>query len=77
MTVLLGPVGAITGYVWSVVFVLDLLSVGVAYFTTAFFVAASVRLYQDLTALRQEQAVVANAALPSTAPLSNAAASPS
>jgi len=76
-SILLGPVGAITGYVWSVVFVLDLLSVGVAYFTTAFFVAASVRLYQDLTALRQERAVVANATLPSAAPLSSAAASPS
>ena len=76
-SILLGPVGAITGYVWSVVFVLDLLSVGVAYFTTAFFVAASVRLYQDLTGLRQEHAVVANASLPATAPLSNAAASPS
>jgi hypothetical protein len=74
-SILLGPVGAVTGYVWSVVFVLDLLSVGVAYFTTAFFVAASVRLYQDLTALRQEQAVVTNASLPSTAPLPSAAAS--
>ncbi len=76
-SILLGPVGAVTGYVWSVVFVLDLLSVGVAYFTTAFFVAASVRLYQDLTALRQEQAVVANAPLPPTAPLPSAAASAS
>ena len=43
-----------TGYVWSMVFLLDLLSVTVAYFTTAFFVAASVRLYQDLTAMRQK-----------------------
>ena len=60
-SILLGPVGAVTGYVWSVVFVLDLLSVGVAYFTTAFFVAASVRLYQDLTAVRQEQADLASA----------------
>jgi hypothetical protein len=74
-SILLGPVGAVTGYVWSVVFVLDLLSVGVAYFTTVFFVAAGVRLYQDLTALRQEQAVVANAPLPSTAPLPSAAVS--
>ena len=74
---MLGPVGAATGYVWSVVFVLDLLSVAVAYFTTAFFVAASVRLYQDLTAVRQEQTVVANTPLPSTAPLPSAAASAS
>ncbi len=54
-SILLGPVGAAAGYIWSMVFVLDLLSVGVAYFTTAFFVAAGVRLYQDLAALRQEQ----------------------
>ena len=75
-SILLGPVGAVTGYVWSMVFLLDLLSVTVAYFTTAFFVAASVRLYQDLTALRQDQMVVVNpASLQRTAPLPNAAAS--
>ncbi len=58
-SILLGPVAAVTGYVWSVVFVLDLLSVGVAYFTTAFFVAASVRLYQDLNAMAQERVAAA------------------
>ena len=76
-SILLGPVGAVTGYVWSIVFVLDLLSVGVAYFTTAFFVAASVRLYQDLTGLRQEQAIVTNASLSSAAPRPSAVASTS
>jgi hypothetical protein len=75
-SILLGPVGAATGYVWSVVFVLDLLSVGVAYFTTAFFVVASVRLYQDLRALRQEPAQVVTP-LQETAPLPSAAASAS
>jgi hypothetical protein len=75
-SILLGPVGAVTGYVWSMVFLLDLLSVTVAYFTTAFFVAASVRLYQDLTALRQEQTVVANGtSMQRTAPLPEAAVS--
>ncbi len=76
-SILLGPVGAATGYVWSVVFVLDLLSVGVAYFTTAFFAAAGVRLYHDLSALRQEQLVAANAPLASTVPLPAAEASAS
>jgi hypothetical protein len=76
-SILLGPVGAVTGYVWSVVFVLDLLSVAVAYFTTAFFVAASVRLYQDLTALRQGQAIVTNSSLPATGPLPTAEVSAS
>ncbi len=72
-SILLGPVGAVTGYVCGVVFVLDFLSMGVAYFTTAFFVAANVRLYQDLTAVRQEQAVaVKEAHLQATIPLSAA-----
>jgi len=75
-SVLLGPVGAVTGYVWSMVFLLDLLSVTVAYFTTAFFVAASVRLYQDLTALREEQPVGAiHASMQRTAPLPDVTAS--
>ncbi len=77
VSVLLGPVVAVTGSVWSVVFVLDLLSVGVAYFTIAFFVAASVRLYQDLTAMRKEAALPATAPLAATAPLPTVAASAS
>ena len=76
-SILLGPVVAVTGYVWSVVFVLDLLSVGVAYFTTAFFVAASVRLYQDLTAIREQQALATNGAMAATTQLPSAAASAS
>jgi hypothetical protein len=76
-SILLGPVSAATGYVWSFVFVLDLLSVGVAYFTIAFFVAASVRLYQDLTALRQQQAVVTDGPFAPTTQLSGTAASAS
>ncbi|HLX37092.1 MAG TPA: hypothetical protein VKR29_04800, partial [Candidatus Binataceae bacterium] len=76
-SILLGPVGAVTGYVWSVIFVLDLLSVGVAYFTTAFFVAASVRLYQDLKATSQVAAVLTNAPLAATAQLPSAEVSAS
>jgi hypothetical protein len=75
VSILIGPVVAVTGYIWSVVFVLDLLAVGVAYFTIAFFVAASVRLYQDLNAPRKEQVVVADATMSPTAALPSAAAS--
>jgi hypothetical protein len=75
VSILIGPVVAVTGYIWSVVFVLDLLAVGVAYFTIAFFVAASVRLYQDLSAAQREQVVVAaDATITPTAPLPSAAA---
>jgi hypothetical protein len=76
-SILLGPMVAVTGHIWIVVFVLDLLSVGVAYYTIAFFVAASVRLYQDLSALRQEKAVPVAEPLQATAPLPSAAASAS
>ncbi len=67
VSILLGPVVAVTGYVWFVVFVLDLLSVGVAYFTIAFFVAASVRLYDDLTAMRKEHDLAPSPPQPATA----------
>ena len=77
VSILIGPVAAVTGYVWSAVFVLDLLSVGVAYFTIAFFVAAGVRLYQDLIPAPQEQAVVVNGPLAATAALPAAVASAS
>jgi hypothetical protein len=73
-SILLGPVVAVTGYVWGTVFVLDLLSVGVGYFTTAFFLTAGVRLYQDLATMAKERVAEAGeAALQATAPLSGAA----
>jgi hypothetical protein len=77
VSILLGPVVAVTGYIWSVVFVLDLLSVAVAYFTIAFFVAASVRLYQDLTVPKQQQAVATDGPFAPTTQLSDTAASAS
>lgn len=73
-SILLGPVVAVTGYVWGTVFVLDVLSVGVAFFTKAFLLAAGVRLYQDLAAMATERVVQAReATLQATAPLSGAA----
>jgi len=73
VSILLGPVVAVTGAVGFVVFVLDLLSVGVAYFTIAFFVAASVRLYQDLATMRKGEGLVIHTPLPATAVLPSAA----
>jgi hypothetical protein len=51
VSVVLGPVGALTGYLWSIIFVLDLATVAVTYSTIAFFTAAAVRLYQDVTSI--------------------------
>jgi len=51
VSVVLGPVGALTGYLWATIFVLDLATTAVTYVTTAFFAAAGVRLYQDVTAI--------------------------
>ncbi len=75
VSLLLGPVGVITGFLGATVFLLDLLAVGVGYATTAFFVAAGARLYQDLSGLAEERAAVAaEMALPPTAPLGSATA---
>jgi hypothetical protein len=49
VSVVLGPVGALTGYLWATIFLLDLATTAVTYTTTAFFAAAGVRLYQDVT----------------------------
>jgi hypothetical protein len=48
VSVVLGPVGALTGYLWVTIFLLDVVITAVTYITTAFFAAAGVRLYQDV-----------------------------
>jgi hypothetical protein len=48
VSIVLGPVGALTGYLWATIFLLDLATTAVTYTTTAFFAAAGVRLYQDV-----------------------------
>jgi hypothetical protein len=53
---ILGPVGAIAGYLIPVVFVVDLAAVAVAYITVAFFFTAGSRLYQDLRQIALESA---------------------
>lgn len=77
-SIYLGPVVAVTGYLWGTLFVLDLIAVSVEIFTTAFFMAAGVRLYQDLIALKQEDVgVVKNPALQQTTDLPSAVSSAS
>lgn len=53
---LLGPVVYVTESVAATVFVIDLFAVLVSYATLAFFIAAGVRLYHDLSAIKAEEA---------------------
>jgi hypothetical protein len=64
VSVVLGPVGALTGYLWATIFVLDLATTAVTYTTTAFFAAAGVRLYQDVTGIAAVAAEGPTAAIP-------------
>jgi hypothetical protein len=67
-----GLIGVWTGALWAMIFVFDLVAFAVAYVTIAFFIAAGVRLYQDLKAIAAEDAASLVAApQPATAPLVN------
>jgi hypothetical protein len=73
LSLLLGLLGAITGALWVGVFIADLISVSVALATSTFFLAAGLRLYQDLKAgVPQPMAMADNVALPPTGPLQSA-----
>jgi len=63
VSVVLGPVGALTGYLWATIFVLDLVITAVTYVTAAFFAAAGVRLYLDVTEIALSAAQVAAAGI--------------
>ncbi len=71
---LMGPVVVVTGLVALTIFLLDLISVSVSFATAAFFIAAGLRLYQDLTGSAAAEPALASpaAALPPTAPFSSA-----
>ncbi|HLW70212.1 MAG TPA: hypothetical protein VKS22_06280 [Candidatus Binataceae bacterium] len=70
VSLILGPVGVLTGYFWAVIFLVEFAAVATTYVTMAFFVAASARLYQDLVGDRAEQ-VVPVQPLPAPAPLAS------
>jgi hypothetical protein len=71
VSVIVGPVGALTGYLWATIFVLDVVITAAAYVTTAFFAAAGVRLYQDVaeTASLEAPEAAAGILTPGTEPL--------
>jgi hypothetical protein len=72
VSLLFGPVGVVTGTVGSTIFLVDLFSIGVSFATTAFFVTAGLRLYQDLISSRAENqfdSATQVAAMQPTAPL--------
>ena len=71
VSLILGPVAVLTGYIWGTILIVDIATVAVTYATTAFFIAAGVRLYQDL---RGVAAARASAAMPATAPLGDLSA---
>ena len=69
-SLLIGPIGALTGTLSIAVFALDFAASAVGFATSAFFIAASVRLYQDLSQVAAAEAGVNGAVgLPPTAPL--------
>ncbi|HUY26759.1 MAG TPA: hypothetical protein VMV27_05015 [Candidatus Binataceae bacterium] len=55
-SVLLGPVVQITGVVSTIIVGMNLVGLSVSVATAAFFIAAGVRMYQDLTAIAREGA---------------------
>jgi hypothetical protein len=48
VSLLFGPVGVVTGFLGTTIFLVDLAEIAVNFATTAFLVAAGLRLYQDL-----------------------------
>ena len=70
-SLIVGPVAALTGSIWLMIFLVDLGAVIVNFATTAFFIAAGVRLYRDLlTDLARSQPIPAEPTLAPTLPSS-------
>ncbi len=71
VSLLLGPVGVVTGFLGTAIFLVDLAEISVNFTTTAFLVAAGLRLYQDLTASQAARSLdsAAQSAMQATAQL--------
>jgi hypothetical protein len=54
VSVLLSPMVALTGFIWTTVTLLNVIWLSVSFTTTAYFIAAGVRLYKDLCAIQAE-----------------------
>jgi hypothetical protein len=61
VSLLFGPVGVVTGFLGTTIFLVGLAEIGVNFATTAFLVAAGLRLYQDLREPRAADGVDAAA----------------
>ncbi len=75
VSLLFGPVGVVTGFLGSTIFFADLVEISINFATTAFLVAAALRLYQDLREREQAERVdsKAQSAMQPTAQLPSAA----
>jgi hypothetical protein len=75
VSLLFGPVGVVTGFLGTTFYLVDLAEIAVNFATLVFLLAAGLRLYQDLTGWTVAERVDTNAtaAMPATAPLSEAA----
>jgi hypothetical protein len=76
VSLLFGPVGVVTGSIGTTIFVVDFAAIAVSFATAAFFVAAGLRLYQDLVGVQERERIDAavHAGLQPTAPLTNLSA---
>jgi hypothetical protein len=54
VSVLLSPMVALTGFIWTTITLLNVIWLSVSFTTTAYFIAAGVRLYKDLCAIHAE-----------------------
>ena len=75
VSLLFGPVGVVTGFIGTVIFLLDLGGIGVYFATVVFLCAAGLRLYQDLGGWQAAERVDSSdhASMQATAPLPEAA----
>ncbi|MGD1028193.1 hypothetical protein [Candidatus Binatus soli] len=75
VSLLFGPVGVVTGFLGTTIFLVDLAEISVNFATTAFLVAAGLRLYQDLRELQPAERLdsAAQSAMQATAQLPGAA----
>jgi len=75
VSLLFGPVGVVTGFLGTTIFLLDLAEIGVHFATVVFLIAASLRLYQDLAGTQVAERVDSPeiAAMQATGGLSEAA----
>jgi len=75
VSLLFGPVGVVTGFLGTTIFLLDLAEIGVHFATVVFLIAASLRLYQDLAGTQVAERVDPReiAAMQATGGLSEAA----